>query len=249
VTDVSPLEGPVEPVALSLRVLSNGQVSIFNDTDDPINFNSYRIASASGALSIAGWNSLSDQGLNAVDGTDPGTTAGDSIGETWDEAGGSSDSVLAESFLLGSTTLAPLDSLSLGSAFKAAGMKDVTFTYLDATSGAIVTGSVEYAMAVGITGDYNDNGTVDAADYVVWRENLNTAKDLPNDAIGGTIGAAHYDQWRANFGKPSSSGSALSTSAAVPELPNCVLALIATMVLFRPKLDPSHSASSIRHLR
>jgi hypothetical protein len=56
------------------------------------------------------------------------------------------------------------------------------------------------AAPPGQAGDYNDNGTVDAADYVLWRKNENTSNPLANDPIGGTIGQAHYNQWRANFG-------------------------------------------------
>ena len=40
------------------------------------------------------------------------------------------------------------------------------------------------------TGDYNRDGTVDAADYVVWRSGLGT-----------TYTQADYDVWRANFGQ------------------------------------------------
>jgi hypothetical protein len=64
-------------------------------------------------------------------------------------------------------------------------------------------------------GDYNDDGIVDAADYVVWRKNVGTNNTLPNDAIGNTIGPAHYEQWRANFGKTAS--RAVGGSHAVPE--------------------------------
>ena len=53
----------------------------------------------------------------------------------------------------------------------------------------------------GSSGDYNDDGNVDAADYVVWRKNNGTNNTLPNDEIGGTIGTAHYNQWRDNFGE------------------------------------------------
>ena len=52
-----------------------------------------------------------------------------------------------------------------------------------------------------LTGDYNNNGVVDAADYVVWRNNQGTSNALPNDPIGGMIGAAQYNQWRAHFGQ------------------------------------------------
>jgi hypothetical protein len=51
------------------------------------------------------------------------------------------------------------------------------------------------------TGDYNDNGTVDAADQVVWRDNLDQSVTLPNDPTPGTVTQADYDVWKAAFGK------------------------------------------------
>jgi hypothetical protein len=64
-----------------------------------------------------------------------------------------------------------------------------------------------------VAGDYNDNGTVDAADYVVWRNG-----DSPDDTQAG------YDLWKANFGRP---GSATGSLAAVPEPTSLLLLLIA----------------------
>ena len=57
-----------------------------------------------------------------------------------------------------------------------------------------------------LTGDYNKNGTVDAADYVVWRKLMmqteGTRPDLPN-AIAGPRPAmdADYGVWRYYFGE------------------------------------------------
>jgi T5SS/PEP-CTERM-associated repeat protein len=76
----------------------------------------------------------------------------------------------------------------------------------------------------GLPGDYNDDGTVDAADYVVWRKNEGTTIPLPNDPIGGIIGPAQFNQWRANFGASAGNGSA---NRPVPEPTTLVLALIA----------------------
>ena len=75
----------------------------------------------------------------------------------------------------------------------------------------------------GLPGDYNQNGVVDAADYVVWRDNEGTTNMLPNDSIGGEIGAAHYNQWRAYFGQSAASGAALGRPSreVVPE-PRCL---------------------------
>ncbi len=42
---------------------------------------------------------------------------------------------------------------------------------------------------------------MDAADYVLWKKNLNTNNTLANDNnLGTPVGTAHYDLWRANFG-------------------------------------------------
>jgi hypothetical protein len=77
-----------------------------------------------------------------------------------------------------------------------------------------------------VPGDYNDDGSVDAADYVIWRKNEGTTNTLPNDnGIGGTIGTAHYDLWVANFGNPPGSGS--GALAAVPEPSASLLAVFA----------------------
>ena len=46
-----------------------------------------------------------------------------------------------------------------------------------------------------LDGDYNGNGKVDAADYVLWRD----GRPLKNDATEG-VQPFDYDVWRANFG-------------------------------------------------
>jgi hypothetical protein len=48
-------------------------------------------------------------------------------------------------------------------------------------------------------GDYNDNGIVDAADFVVWR-NAGPTDTLPNDSTPGTVDQSDYDAWRTGFG-------------------------------------------------
>jgi hypothetical protein len=62
-----------------------------------------------------------------------------------------------------------------------------------------------------VSGDYNDNGIVDAADYVLWRK----GGPLQNDETPGTL-PEDYDVWRMNFGRTSGSGAALNPST-VPE--------------------------------
>ena len=91
-----------------------------------------------------------------------------------------------------------------------------------------------YRLASGISGiaaaqvvlpaDFNNDGTVDAADYVVWRNGLGTTYD-END----------YGVWRTHFGASlgPGSGSALpsaeSLSAAVPEPATLILMTLAVV--------------------
>jgi hypothetical protein len=75
----------------------------------------------------------------------------------------------------------------------------------------------------GLPGDFNQDGKVDAGDYVVWRKNVGSGTPLPNDGgLGTPIGTAHYNLWTSNFGNMAGSGS-----AAVPEPAAYCLALMA----------------------
>jgi hypothetical protein len=76
-----------------------------------------------------------------------------------------------------------------------------------------------------VPGDYNRNGAVDAADYVVWRKSLGqTGTGLAADGNGnGEIDAGDYDLWRANFGW--SSGS--TANEEIPEPASWLLAALA----------------------
>lgn len=91
----------------------------------------------------------------------------------------------------------------------------------------VLSGNV--AVSVGLTGDYNDNGVVDAADYVVWRNAQGSANALPNDPLGGTVGQGQYDQWRANYGKVGNLGGPLGSGAAVPEPATWLIAVVTAL--------------------
>jgi hypothetical protein len=85
-------------------------------------------------------------------------------------------------------------------------------------------------------GDYNSDGIVDGADYVVWRKaKAQGLTTLPFRGynISGPVGYDDYMYWREEFGESYGSGAALGESA-VPE-PSTVLVSMAaaTMVLFR----------------
>jgi PEP-CTERM motif len=77
--------------------------------------------------------------------------------------------------------------------------------------------------APAVLGDYNGNGVVDAADYVLWRNGGPLQNEVDNP---GTVDAQDYTEWRARFGNTSGSGSGLG-AGAVPEPTTVFLALLA----------------------
>jgi hypothetical protein len=81
-----------------------------------------------------------------------------------------------------------------------------------------------------VAGDYNGNGVVDAADYVVWRN----GGPLLNEFVGiGTTNAADYDFWKSRFGATNNAGLGAGSggSAAVPEPAGCLLAVFGLAML------------------
>jgi hypothetical protein len=70
-----------------------------------------------------------------------------------------------------------------------------------------------------LAGDYNRNGVVDAADYVLYRKTLGqTGTTLAADGNNnGQIDSGDYVVWRTHFGQTFGSGSGANANAAVPE--------------------------------
>jgi hypothetical protein len=97
-------------------------------------------------------------------------------------------------------------------------------SYMRASNGVPDIGAFELQVAGGpaLPGDYNGNSVVDAADYIVWRQTLNTAV-TPNysgaDGDGdGQITPDDHNVWRANFGHSlgTSAGVAAAIATAAP---------------------------------
>jgi hypothetical protein len=89
-----------------------------------------------------------------------------------------------------------------------------------------------------VTGDYNENGVVDAADYVRWRDTLNQTVDVPGDGAdgdqSGTIDAGDYTFWRSQFGNVvGGSGQGTETTVGVPEPASVSLLLVCLLALGR----------------
>lgn len=91
---------------------------------------------------------------------------------------------------------------------------------------------LDVATPSGLPGDYNNDGSVDAADYAMWRDNEGSGTPLLNDdGLGTPIAAAHFSLWRQHFGDTVGSGSGQSSSVPVPEPASSMLFCLATIGL------------------
>jgi uncharacterized protein YkwD len=89
-----------------------------------------------------------------------------------------------------------------------------------------------------LTGDYNGNGIVDAADYTVWRDTLGSTSDLRANgdntgASAGKIDQADYTIWKSNFGAHFGSGA--DAEATVPEPTSALLMAMGLLLPFSLK--------------
>jgi hypothetical protein len=105
----------------------------------------------------------------------------------------------------------------------------------------LTNGVLQIGAGPTLTGDYNTNGTVDAADYVLWRDTLGQMG--PGLAADGSannhIDAGDYEVWRAQFGKPAiGSGATADWTSAKASWQARGLSLSKTV-------DPFSSASSV----
>jgi hypothetical protein len=103
------------------------------------------------------------------------------------------------------------------------GTFNVTSPYTWSLSNLYTTGEVTLTALAAIAGDFNNNGIVDAADYIIWRKTDGTP--------------AGYNAWRTHFGQPGGSGAGAIANAAVPEPTTLVLVLIGTLALLSRRRD------------
>jgi uncharacterized membrane protein len=89
-----------------------------------------------------------------------------------------------------------------------------------------------------IVGDYNIDGAVDAADYVVWRNMFGeSGMSLAADGTGdGIVDTNDYELWRANFGRVRSDSNAVfEIASGVPE-PTFLPLVVAVIAIFGVRL-------------
>ncbi len=103
-----------------------------------------------------------------------------------------------------------------------ASASQVLNTPSDGTERAVGDNLAVFALP---NGDYNKNGLVDAADYVVWRK-----------SIGGRLA---YDAWRLQFGN---AASGLGSGSIVPEPAAPAIAILAYLISMSLRVCPTSSA-------
>jgi len=125
---------------------------------------------------------------------------------------------------------------SAGAAFNDAGQIAWQAQFTDATR-AIFRTALPEIPDEGLPGDYNNDGTVDAGDYVRWRNHLGDPDEsaLHNNGDGGDVSLTDYSWWKQHYGTPATGIGGLASRAvpghghksAIPEPDALLLALLA----------------------
>lgn len=208
---------------LVLRVNpTTGVAFLKNDSQETLVLDGYSLTSSTGALSGGGFTGL---------------------GAGWVSSPASANS-LTQTNLAASTTLAPGAQLAIG---------DISATGFSTTAAQNGLG-LQFILAnslapAALGGDYNNDGSVNAADYTLYRDNLGTnftlTNENPNAVTPGVVDQEDYDYWTSQYGLDGSSlpettlrvGSILfdptagaSSAVSVPE-PTGLLAMLAGLVL------------------
>jgi hypothetical protein len=215
-----------------------GEIRFTNRGLGPVPIALYSISSPSGALnSSAGvWTSIEDNydlsGNRLVDAvnewqklTAPGSTTDLSEGEIKNTGG----------------SLPAMRSISLGTVWNAhkVPFPDLLFE-INEPNGTEVGITVEYKL----DGDYSGNGTVDLTDYqLFWRSTFGSSTFLLADGdLNGSVDTADYVLWRKNLGRsvtsvPFAAGASTAAASltAVPEPSPAVTLMLALAIISRAR--------------
>ncbi len=110
---------------------------------------------------------------------------------------------------------------------------------------SLLKGTTGYSIPIG-PGDFNGDGVVDAADYIVWRSTIGSTTDLRADGNGDqVINDADYGVWRSSFGNTYSFGS--GASGLPSSGTHCELFVRNGVYLFLHPATPYIEPSVFRH--
>jgi len=95
------------------------------------------------------------------------------------------------------------------------------------TDASFISYAVIWKPETGVLGDYNNNGVVDMADYVRWRNGSPLFNEV---ATLGTNTSQDYTEWRNRFSNTSGSGASNLSATTVPEPTSLALLTCALLV-------------------
>jgi uncharacterized membrane protein len=163
-------------------------------------------------------NDVTPDGSILVGSTWAGDDGGTSRASIWDEQHGTRD--LRELLISEhGFTDADLPTLPIATGISADAKTIIGSPLLENQGGWIIYLD-KPLVTFGLDGDYNNNGTVDAADYVVWRNELGT-----------TYTQADYATWRANFGATPAGATAVASIDQAPEPTSLAFVKLSLLVL------------------
>lgn len=156
--------------------------------------------------------------------------------------------------VLGTASLDGVLAISLEEGFHPAAGESFTLLSASAISGTLMLGGPDgsrFSLANstttqlvltalgGLPGDFNSDGVVNMADYLVWRNNLGAPESvLPagsSDDANSVVDAGDYATWKVHFGQMSNVGSvgrSFAGAVGVPE-PSALWLLTLSAALFR----------------
>lgn len=169
----------------------SGQAELMNSSQTTIVLRGYSILSESESLkpNNGDWNSLSDQLVEGFQEANPSASALTELAP----------------LVVEGITLLPGQTYQLGALFDVLGDQDLQLEFV-------------YSELPSPTGDYNNDGIVDGADYTLWRDSLGgDGSQLANRDPSGTgdVGATDYAAWKNNFGATSTPGSLTAGNGVV----------------------------------
>jgi endonuclease I len=135
------------------------------------------------------------------------------------------------------------DRVVFDSVFSPTSLGEFSANYMLTLSGEDLPGDETQMLTLSLTGravipgDYNANGVVDAADYVLWRRGVgqNVIDYRTADGNGDRlIDGEDYDVWRANFGAVAAVPEGAILGSTVPEPANPCLTLV-VLILCRAR--------------
>ncbi len=193
---------------------ATGATLLRNNTSAPVTFHAYTVFDTAPSLRPVEWFSLDDQKYDS---------------HIWSETSSTTRRV-TELTSDAETTLASGQVVYLGRLVDPDVAQNLTLEYYNFTNNTLTAG-LAMAAELGLPtlpGDYNSDGSVDAADYTAWRDRSGTPAGPFAGADGngdGVVDRSDYELWKRQFGTSASPAVAAGASQAAG---GPAIALIAT---------------------